>query len=237
MFTENRTPTFTRRRLLWLAGGTGAGLVLTACGGSTSSDGDAATTSGTSPDCVLTPEQIEGPFYTSDRDLRGDITDDRDGVSLELILTVVAAGSCRPLQDATVDVWHADAAGLYSAFEGQGDDADVDTTAATFLRGAQTTDEQGTVEFRTIYPGWYPGRTTHVHVKVRFDDQTQVTSQLYFPDDISAEVYEQPAYRDRGSKDTPNVSDDFGGDEADLQLTVTATGDGYLATHTLGIEG
>lgn len=37
----------------------------------------------------------------------------------------------------------------------------------TWLRGVQQTDEDGMVEFDTIVPGWYSGRTAHIHVKVR----------------------------------------------------------------------
>ena len=74
------------------------------------------------------------------------------------------AGSCAPIAGAMVDIWHTDGYGRYSGFRGQGSDG-ADTTGETFLRGTQVTDGDGLVEFETIYPGWYPGRTAHIHFK------------------------------------------------------------------------
>jgi len=229
-------PLISRRRALSLAAAGAGGLVLSACG---SDDGAAASGSEISPnsgqpvtpDCTLTPEQIEGPFYTDLRLARRDITDGKPGSPLSLRIAVVDAKTCQPISDAVVDVWHADAGGLYSAFTEQGDDQDIDTTAEKFLRGIQTTDASGTATIDTIYPGWYGGRTTHIHLKVHLSDQTRVTTQLFFPDEVSATVY-----ADRGPKDTPNADDDFGGDAASLLMTVEGSGDGHTATHTIGIE-
>ncbi len=240
-------PSISRRRALYFAAIGPIGVALGACGNdseagptaSTTTSAAPATTAGggnATPDCVLTPEEIEGPFYTDVNLMRRDITDNKPGVALELQLTVVDADTCAPLSDATVDVWHADADGLYSAFPGQGDDADIDNTGQSFLRGTQTTDANGTTTFSTIYPGWYRGRTTHVHIKVHFDNNTRVTSQLYFPDEATAAVYATDAYHDRGPKDTPNETDDFSAANPDLRMSVTEAAGSYLATHTLGIR-
>lgn len=246
------TTKITRRKMLLIAGTGSASLALAACGsdadsidadpsdgGANSSEIAEPTTeppTAPTPGCVLTPEAIEGPFYTDVNLMRRDITEGRPGQALELRLMVADASGCTPLADASVDIWHADAGGLYSSFQEQGDNADIDTTKERFLRGVQNTDANGVATFDTIYPGWYEGRTTHIHVKVHFADQTRITTQLYFPDDVTTEVYGKAAYSERGQKDTPNASDTFGGDDRDLLMTVTKEGDKYIATGTIGIN-
>lgn len=243
---------FTRRKMLLIAGAGSAGLALAACGNDNGDTGDdpddgvangievaesaAETAAGPTPGCVLTPEAIEGPFYTDVNLMRRDITEGRPGQALELRLMVADASGCNRLADASVDIWHADAGGLYSAFEDQGDNADLDTTKEKFLRGVQNTDANGVATFDTIYPGWYQGRTTHIHVKVHFADQTRITTQLYFPDDITAEVYGEAAYSERGQKDTTNRNDTFGGDDLNLLMAVNKKGDKYVASGTIGIK-
>lgn len=113
----------------------------------------------------------------------------------------------------------------------------IDTTAESFLRGVQPTDGQGSATFDTIYPGWYPGRTTHVHAKVHLADQTRVTTQLYFPDETSGEVYRSgEAYIERGGKDTSNDEDGLRASDQGLLMTVEPAGNGHLAAITLGIR-
>lgn len=248
--TDNPKQVMSRRRVIYLAGAGTAGLVLASCSSDsdesragstgptgTSASSDAPEASGTTPDCVLTPEEIEGPFYTDVNLVRRDITDGRPGSPLEMRITVVDADTCAPISDATVDIWHADAGGLYSAFTGQGDDADIDTSSESFLRGVQATDGAGLATFNTIYPGWYGGRTTHIHTKVHFADQTRVTTQLYFPDETTNKVYDAgPAYQERGGKDTSNDDDDFGASDPSLQMTLEQAADGHIATHIIGIR-
>ncbi len=235
---EAARQTYSRRRVLYLAGAGTAAAALAACGGDSESDAtDTASGDGATPDCVLTPEETEGPFYTDLNLVRRDITDGKPGAPLELRIGVIDAETCAPIPDATVDIWHADAIGLYSAFTGQGDSEDVDTSAQSFLRGVQPTDVDGVATFTTVYPGWYMGRTTHVHVKVHFSDRTRVTTQLYFPDDVTDTVYaDNAAYAERGAKDTPNEDDGFGAESTTLQMTLTRADDRHLATHTIGID-
>lgn len=148
--------------------------------------------------------------------------------------TVLDSGNCRPLGSAEVEIWHADANGVYSGFP---DQRGTDTTGETYLRGSQSSDGNGTVRFTSIYPGWYPGRTTHLHVKVTFEGEERVTSQLYFPDDISNDVYtSHEAYVDRGRKDTTNDTDTVGGNLARLRMEVIAANTGHFASHTIGID-
>ena len=173
-----------RRRLLGLAGAGTSALALAACGADTG--GSVSANASGSSGCVQTPPQEEGPFFAGVGLERVDITDGRPGSLLEMNFTVLDSGNCRPLGSAEVEIWHADANGVYSGFP---DQRGTDTTGETYLRGSQSSDGNGTVRFTSIYPGWYPGRTTHLHEKVTCEGEERVTSQLYFPDDISNDVY------------------------------------------------
>jgi protocatechuate 3,4-dioxygenase beta subunit len=160
--------------------------------------------------CTLTPAQTEGPFFVETGLVRSDIREGKAGVELRLALRVVAADGCTPIAGALVEVWHADADGAYSAFDtSQGNSAD--TAGETFLRGYQPTDADGRAEFVTVYPGWYPGRTPHIHLMVLVDERDVLTTQLYFPEAVTDEVYEQAPYDTRGRRTTTNASDGVGG--------------------------
>lgn len=158
--------------------------------------------------CVFFPQAVEGPYYFDPQLVRSDITDGRPGLPLALTLRVIDSGPCTPRAGARVDIWHADAGGVYSGYAGQGDARNVSTKGKSYLRGTQTTDGDGKVTFRSIYPGWYPGRTPHIHIKVFLDERTVLTGQAYFPDEISAAVYrEQEPYKSRPVADTSNATD------------------------------
>jgi protocatechuate 3,4-dioxygenase beta subunit len=235
-----------RRRALTILGGASLGAVAAACSRRSGSPDGAATSAaaqaGSTPapgaaggsaarvDCVLTPEMSEGPFYIPLNRVRSDITEGKQGTPLTLDLTVVDAGSCRPIKDAAVDVWHCDATGEYSG---------VRSSAQTsFLRGVQVTDAEGKARFETIYPGWYPGRAVHIHVKVSTGGNEVHTGQLFFPDEVSRVVFENEAYGNRGTMDTTNRRDGLfsrGGSESTLKLT--EDGDGYTGTLTMGVSG
>jgi protocatechuate 3,4-dioxygenase beta subunit len=154
--------------------------------------------------CVLTPEAGEGPFYLDPKLLRSDITSGQAGAPLGLSLQVVRAGDCATLSGARVDVWHADALGLYSGYAKQSGVGGISTEPAVgkqYLRGTQLTDAKGHVQFRTIFPSWYGGRTPHVHFKVFLMNKEVVASQIFFPDDINKEVFSQwQPYRQHASK-------------------------------------
>ena len=132
--------------------------------------------------CFLTPQSIEGPYYLDPRLVRAQIAEDRMGVPLRVDLRVIDGATCKPSERARVDIWHADALGIYSGYEGQSDKQDVSTVGQKFLRGTQFTDSKGAVRFETIYPGWYVGRATHIHFKVLLDNRDVLTGQMYFPD-------------------------------------------------------
>ena len=184
------------------------------------------------PSCVLSPRQAEGPFYFDVEQVRRDITEDREGTPLELQLTVVDSKTCRPIKDAVVDIWHSDANGIYSGYG--------TAKGKVFLRGIQITDSEGRVSFKTIYPGWYPGRGAHIHFKVYTDNKSYITSQLYFPNEISKYVYENdPPYKERGrgyfSESGDLVVRWYGGVD-NLRMKVQKTSSGYQAKHIIGIK-
>ncbi|KPK16494.1 MAG: hypothetical protein AMJ62_05305 [Myxococcales bacterium SG8_38] len=178
--------------------------------------------------CIVYPQQTEGPYYLDLDTLRRDITEGKAGASLEVVLQVQRA-DCTPLADVALDLWHCDAAGVYSGFPGQ--IGGLDTTGETFLRGTQLTDDEGIARFDTIYPGWYPGRTTHIHFKVHTSTFTEATSQLYFPEDVTAEIYETPPYDARGQKNTSNQADTISSANPTPLAMVTGNGSsGYVAS-------
>lgn len=193
------------------------------------------------PVCTLTPEQIEGPFYLDQARIREDISEGKPGVPLRLVLHVVdVAASCAPIPRAAVDVWQCDALGIYSGYEGAAiAPRHVDPVDdKTFLRGTQLTDRAGGVQFRTIYPGWYLGRTPHVHLKVRVGAKA-ATTQLYFPDEVTNAVYARAPYNGHPSRDTTNATDRFLGPIANKSLvtwTMEREGDGYVAAATIALR-
>jgi protocatechuate 3,4-dioxygenase beta subunit len=206
------------------AAGAGAGLFVLLKGGP-----DEADSAVSAPNCVLAPEQTEGPYYIDNHLIRSDIRDGKKGVPLSLRLQVLDTTTCKPIKGATVEVWHCDALGRYSGFNAPG----------KFLRGGQRSGSTGHVTFKTIYPGWYQGRTTHIHVKVHARGQVVHTGQLYFADATTASVYRSRSpYRSRGQKDTTNSADmvfSSGGRESLLRLA--KSGSGFVGRLALGVRG
>lgn len=186
------------------------------------------------PSCRLLAEHDEGPYHRDVHPERGDITEDRVGVPLRLGLRFVADGGA-PVSRALVDVWHADSGGRYSGFEPPA--SGVVAPDETFQRGAQRTDARGMCGFTTIYPGWYPGRTLHIHLAARVDDGRSVITQLFFPDAVSDEVLASGPYAGRGARDTVNETDTiFAERGADTMLTMQRGGAGWLGTLCAAVE-
>lgn len=206
--------------------------------------------------CVATPPQTEGPYFVDEAlhrvDIRSDPTDGsmRDGLPLTLEVRVFtmarnAGTDCMPLGDALVDIWHCDANGVYSDAR----DRNFSTVGKQFLRGYQVTDAEGGVRFMTIYPGWYPGRSVHIHFKIRTRPKHgrayEFTSQFYFDDSVTDKVHAREPYsRDAlqaGRKPygarTRNSEDGIfrkGGDQ--LMLRLSETEKGYAASFDVGIQ-
>ena len=197
------------------------------------------------PSCVIRPEQTEGPYFVDERlnrsDIRSDPTDGRvrPGTPLALTLRIsrLNAGDCQPLQGAQVDIWHCDALGVYSDVQDPG----FNTIGQKFLRGYQVTDALGEARFVTIYPGWYPGRTVHIHFKIRTATVAQrhfaFTSQLYFDDALTDRVHAAPPYVANGLRTARNQHDGIfrrGGDQ--LMLAPMVAAEGYAAAFAIGLQ-
>jgi len=200
-----------------------------------------AQTGGGTPACVVRPQQTEGPYFVDEKLNRTDIRTDpgsgetRPGVFLALAFNVsrMSAGACAPLAGALVDVWHCDALGVYSDVRDPGGS----TEGHKFLRGYQTTDGSGLARFTTIYPGWYPGRTVHIHFKVRPAAGREFTSQIYFDESVTDRVHAQEPYARRGQRRLRNEGDGLyrqGGRE--LTVAPTPSGPGYAATLDLALS-
>jgi protocatechuate 3,4-dioxygenase beta subunit len=163
--------------------------------------------------CMLQKEVTEGPFYVDPKLIRSDIAEGKPGLPMQLRLQVVTA-DCTPVVGARVDVWHCDAQGSYSGVKNLG--GAEDTTGQTFLRGTQSTDAEGVASFETIFPGWYHGRTTHVHYKVFLEDKTVLTSQIFFAETVNDAIYlDNAAYQRGDSRDMLNSQDNIAQDAGD----------------------
>jgi len=205
-----------------------------------------ATLAATLPSCVVRPEMTEGPYFVDEMLNRADIRSDpsdgsvREGAPLRLTFLVsqIGASACTPLAGAQVDIWHCDAAGVYSDATDRG----FNTKGKKFLRGYQVTDNKGVAGFTTIYPGWYAGRAVHIHFKIRTSAGAttthEFTSQLFFDDALSDQVFTQAPYTGRGQRTTRNSNDGIyrsGGDQLLLQVRPDGSG-GYAATFDIGLQ-
>lgn len=240
----------TRRRFLAVSG---ASLVVAACG----SDGGEETSSTRAPSpadtsdlpsdtaltaadfdglgtCVLLPESTAGPFPLDEQFDRRDITEGVPGHPLRLGLRVVDA-ACAPVAGVAVEIWHTDATGDYSAFSDGGDGKD-EAEGTTFCRGTQSAGDDGIVEFQSVYPGWYPGRAVHIHVRARVAGEVVFTGQVYFDDAYTAGVFAEDPYAEFGLPTTTNGDDGIAGDPAaDGTLLALAAAETSAGTGTLGL--
>lgn len=188
--------------------------------------------------CAIIPEVTEGPYYFDPAMERIDITEGRPGIPTRIRLQVVD-GACAPVPGARVDIWHCDATGVYSGYAGQGDDGSVDTTGQTFMRGTQFADDNGIVEFETVYPSWYRGRTTHVHFKIFLDETNILTGQIFFPDALSEYIYLNVApYNDRaGTRDTLNSNDSIAAQSTRAAFAfIKELDEEYLVAMIVGVD-
>lgn len=188
---------------------------------------------------VLTAQTTEGPYYLALDLMRADITEGLTGIPLDVVFTVLDTDG-RPCTGARVDIWHCNAQGAYSGFEQPGT---PDMKGKTFLRGTQTVGADGTVTFHSLYPGWYSGRTTHIHFKVRHGTLTNLTSQFFLPDTLSEFLYTQvSAYRRAELRDTLNSGDGIAIEagptvEGNVREANPSAGGGrYVASLTLRVD-
>ena len=244
-----------RREVLALLGGSSAALLAACAPGALTSASPTAATQQTSaatttaaaassaatvlPSCIVRPALTEGPYFVDEKLDRSDIRSDpgtgtvRPGalLTLNFLVSRVSGSACTALSGAVIDVWHCDALGVYS---------DVDNARGQkFLRGYQMTDASGRAKFTTVYPGWYQGRAVHIHFKIRPTSSSEFTSQLFFDDALSTQVFAQTPYSQKGTQGiTRNASDGiFQQSGGKLTLNVTKSGDTYAATFDIGLAG
>jgi protocatechuate 3,4-dioxygenase beta subunit len=204
------------------------------------------TTSSGSSVCALSPALTIGPYFVDEKLNRSDLTTDTsdtnvtDATPLALAITVqqYSSSGCSALSGAQVDLWYADAGGKYSDENSEG------TIGETYLRGYQVTDSNGLVSFKTIFPGWYSGRTVHIHAMVRlFDSSGNQTfeweTQFFFDPALTTEIMATAPYNTRGTPDTTNSQDDIYSQSAGqtlLALTKNSDGSGYTGSITIGVQ-
>jgi protocatechuate 3,4-dioxygenase beta subunit len=251
----------TRRQALGAAGTAGAALLasrgaLSALGGLVAATPAAAATAGT---VAVTPTMTEGPYWIDELLRRFDVrtstgsSTTQPGVPLALKINVLEAASGGAINNAHVDIWHANAYGLYSDEGGQ--PGGTSTQGQNFLRGYQVTGVDagalaapvdGQVNFATIWPGWYQGRAIHIHVRVRTYDgsavATNYTTQIFFSDADNATVLNGAApYSSRSPKTDPTTDETdsiLGGAKSTNVVPVTGSvADGFAATFTIGLSG
>jgi protocatechuate 3,4-dioxygenase beta subunit len=249
-----------RRKILTLFGGAGAVWVVgAACSDdkpastaatSTSAPAGSTATSAANPttavtaQCVVSPALTEGPYFVDEKLNRTDIRSDSktgkvvEGTPLLLTFQVGAAASnqCSALANAMVDIWHCDAAGVYS----DASDPSFNTKGQDFLRGQQLTDSTGKAVFTTIFPGWYQGRAVHIHFKIRGTKANgqsyEFTSQLFFTDAQAIEAYQVAPYKAKGNPTLKNAGDGiYNQSGGKTLLTLTKTSAGYAGTFAIGL--
>ena len=218
------------------------------------------------PTCALAAEQEQGPYYIDEAALRANITEGKPGLPLQLRIQLVDSKRCDPIENAAVDIWHCDALGVYSGFVNNSPDGspgggprpggpppaggapprmrsqDLDPTR--FLRGVQLADKAGRVEFATLYPGWYSGRAIHIHLKVHVGTHVSHTGQLFFPEEITADIAKLEPYATRlrihrtlQTEDHIYTSQHGAGSLVNLaRLEKGANAAGFLATVTLAVD-
>ena len=182
--------------------------------------------------CLLQRETTEGPYYLDLDLVRRNIKGARRGIPLTLRFKVVNARTCRALRNAAVELWHADASGAYSGVSGN---------SGNWLRGIQRTNPEGRVRFETIFPGWYPGRTPHIHVKVFVSGREVHTGQVFFPTSALRAVYGEGGYRAQGSPGAANSSDGIYREAGkrsvvSLQRKGSRVSAGYNGSLTIGVR-
>ena len=196
--------------------------------------------------CRVATAALEGPYYIDERILRSDIREGQPGVPLELELQILNANaSCRPVKGVPVSIWHCNAEGEYSGylFNNPNELPDMKSVNEVghvqekdnerWLRGVQTTDADGKVNFRTIVPGWYSPRAAHIHVRAFLSKSEMITTQLYFEQSLLNTIQStHKAYKERGVAVYTNENDvvrrQTGISGMEDVLKVTARADGSL---------
>ena len=222
-----------RREAMGALGAAGAALAF-GCGSETPAGASPTSTptptGSTNTTCAVTPNETVGPFPSLSDLIRSDIREGKPGTMLTLTVKVVNANNaCAAVASAQVEIWQCDAAGNYSSYGSQ--------AGQTYLRGIQVTNANGEATFVTIYPGWYQGRATHIHLEVTIAGVSRKVTQMAFPESVNSTVYGTGVYASRGANPTSNASDGIFADSLAAEL-VTPAGNptsGYTATFQVGV--
>jgi protocatechuate 3,4-dioxygenase beta subunit len=228
-----------------LVGAISAPALLAACGKDeetvTPSTGTGSTGTGTgSSSCTVAPTETEGPFPTKAPAsyVRSNIVDGKTGHPMTVKITIKnSSNNCAVLSGALVDIWHCDAEGNYSEYGGTGMQA-TNYQSVHFLRGRQITDANGLVTFTSIFPGWYSGRATHIHVHIYNASGTSLkVTQIAFPEGTGTAVAAVNGYAKGMSGYTTNATDNVFSDGVTQELaTVTgSTSAGFELAITLNV--
>lgn len=212
--------------------------------------------------CILQPEVTQGPYYVDGELIRENLTESQAGVPLYLDIQFLDTSSCEPVTAVYVDLWHCNATGVYSGVSasGNGNANDTSNIDATFLRGLQQTDVNGVVQFETIVPGHYTGRTNHIHIMSHAMSNTTIRTngtvlgsngtahashvgQLFFDQELLSRVETTEPYASNTQDQTLNSEDSILGEEADSMdpfvqyiLLGDSVEDGILAWISIGID-
>lgn len=192
------------------------------------------------PNCVTTCAKILGPCHVEDIPIRSDMSGGATGLPTRISLRIVTASDCRPIEGAQIELWHTNAKGLYSGeAANMCNPGNAEAKAADFGRGRMISDRDGRGDFLTIYPGWYPGRTVHIHVRIVVNGRELLVSQLIFDDALSDLIYaDHPDYTGRAARRVRNDNDRVysAGDARDYIFDVERLDGGVLqASYTIGV--
>ncbi|KAI1873863.1 uncharacterized protein JN550_003132 [Neoarthrinium moseri] len=201
--------------------------------------------------CALVEETTIGPYFVAGELVRTNVTEGQAGVPLHLDMQFVDVSDCSAVSDIVVDIWHCNATGVYSGVSATGQGG----LNSTFCRGAQISDDDGVVQFDTVFPGHYTGRVTHIHILSTKDakvlsNQTYEggvathVGQLFFDPDLVASVEALDPYTSNAQSITDILSDGIAAAEAtsdydifvDYALLGDKPTDGVLAWITVGVD-
>ncbi|KAJ3806903.1 Intradiol ring-cleavage dioxygenase [Lentinula lateritia] len=214
--------------------------------------------------CVLAPEAVEGPYYINNEMIRTNLTEDQLGIPMTLDIAVIDVTTCEPMENVLVEIWAANATGVYSGYSAMieggppGPPAQPLSRNETFLRGGAPTSADGLVELVTIYPGFYAGRTAHIHTMIhmnweRSENGTFVSTsgnllhvgQFFFEEKWNDEVYATSPYTVNTNKRTyndqdgqMNDSEDADGNSAivDISFAGEDLTEGLVGFITVGVD-
>ncbi|KAL1634442.1 hypothetical protein SLS58_010683 [Diplodia intermedia] len=203
--------------------------------------------------CIMTPENTIGPYYVTGELIRSDVTEGQPGVPLHLDLQFIDVNTCEPVPNLYIDIWAANATGVYSGIDASNGQGGLNST---FLRGVQDTDEDGVTQFDTIFPGHYQGRATHEHVVAHVNASAASNGtmiggtvahigQLFFDETLRSAVEATTPYSDNTEEATTNDDDMWAPYQADnnydpfpefIYLNSEDITDGLLAWISIGID-